>query len=48
MIWEGAQLNAPVFQHYLPRGARKQEVARRHGSARSYSCARIPGPTNTN
>lgn len=46
-VWDGAQLYVPVLQRYLPGAARKQEVARRHGSAKSYNCARLPGPTNT-
>lgn len=44
MGWEGAQLL--VLQHYVPRGAKKQEMARRYDSAKSYSCAGLPGLTH--
>lgn len=44
MGWEGAQLL--VLQHYVPRGAKKREMARRHGSAKSYGCAGLPGLTH--
>lgn len=41
VVWEGTQLYAPALQRYLPGATRKQEVARRHGSAKH------PGPINT-